>query len=350
MYRPHTWSYLRKDDFEQRSRSNSLGFLDREPPTPESAAESCHIAMIGDSFVAARQVPMAAKFHVRLQELAARATPALDITTAAYGVEGTGQINQLPFYDEYARHLAPKLIVLVFVANDYIDNSRIKHMLRFRTVECRWACATRDEDGTLRLLPPSAVRSFAIDDAVGSNSYLWYWLRQKYYDRSVLPARTPYRLFAAAVDEAVHARQSGVGDYYAGLYSELADYVPPLGLTKMVLRHPESAIYREGMALTAFALDEFRKRATRDGAQLVILRAEAPRGPITEMAAEREIPIIHVVDYVRRQGGRMQDAQWPKDRHWNPVGHRWAAEALLEYLSHNRHVCEGGQGPPPSDG
>ena len=354
MYRPHTWSYIRKDDFEQRSRSNSLGFLDREPPTPESAAESCHIAMIGDSFVAARQVPIAAKFHVRLQELAARATPALDVTTAAYGVGGTGQINQLPFYDEYARHLAPKLIVLVFVANDYIDNSRIKHMLRFRTVECRWACATRDEDGTWRLLSPSSVRTFAIDDAVGSNSYLWYWLRRRYYHRSVLPARTPYPLFAAAVDEAVHARQSvvgDVGDYYAGLYSELAAYVPPLGLTEMVLHDPESAIYREGMALTAFALDEFKRRATRDGAQLVILRAEAPAGaPITEMATEREIPIIHLADYVRRRGGRMQDAQWPKDRHWNPVGHQWAAEALLEYLARNRHVCEGRQGPRPSDG
>lgn len=354
MYRPHTWSYIRKDDFEQRSRSNSLGFLDREPPTPESAAESCHIAMIGDSFVAARQVPIAAKFHVRLQELAARATPALDVTTAAYGVDGTGQINQLPLYEEYARHLAPKLIVLVFVANDYIDNSRIKYMLRFRTVKCRWACATRDEDGTFALLSPSSVRTFAIDDVVGSNSYLLEWLRQIYH-RSVAPARTPYPLFAAAVDEAVHARQSAVGDvgdYYAGLYSELAAYVPPAeGLIKMVLRDPESAIYREGMALTAFALDEFKKRATRDGARLVILRAEAPEGaPIMEMAAERGIPIIHLADYVRRQGGRMQDARWPKDRHWNPVGHQWAAEALLEYLARNRHVCEGRQGPRPSDG
>ena len=54
-------------DFWTVSRTNSLGFLDREPLTPELAAASCHITMIGDSFVEARQVPIADKFHVLLE-------------------------------------------------------------------------------------------------------------------------------------------------------------------------------------------------------------------------------------------------------------------------------------------
>ena len=43
-------------DFWTVSRANSLGFLDREPPSPQQAARSCHITIIGDSFVEASQV------------------------------------------------------------------------------------------------------------------------------------------------------------------------------------------------------------------------------------------------------------------------------------------------------
>ena len=101
------------------SRANSLGFLDREPVSAERAAEGCHIAFIGDSFVEAVEVPIAYKFQVCLEEMAARELPHLDIATQAYGIRGTGQINQIPFYDEYARRLNPKLVVLVFYFNDF---------------------------------------------------------------------------------------------------------------------------------------------------------------------------------------------------------------------------------------
>ena len=78
------WTRQRRN-FWVAQRANRWGFLDREPPAPEQAARTCHIAFIGDSFVEAREVPVADKFHVRLEELAARALPRLNITTSAYG-------------------------------------------------------------------------------------------------------------------------------------------------------------------------------------------------------------------------------------------------------------------------
>ena len=113
------------DEFYVTQRANRWGFLDREPLTPQQAARTCHIAFIGDSFVEAAEVPVADKFHVRLEELAGRDLAHLNITTSAYGRRGTGQINQLPFYDEYARQLRPKLVVLVFVRNDIMDNHKL---------------------------------------------------------------------------------------------------------------------------------------------------------------------------------------------------------------------------------
>ena len=49
-------------DFWTTARTNSLGFLDREPPDPDLAAASCHIAVIGDSFVERLKSPLRTSF------------------------------------------------------------------------------------------------------------------------------------------------------------------------------------------------------------------------------------------------------------------------------------------------
>ena len=113
-----------RSDFWTVSHTNSWGFPDREPIAPERAAASCHIALIGDSFVAGLEVPIADRLPVRLEALAARALPELDVTTSAFGIAATGQLSQLPLYDEFARRLHPKLLVLVFVSKTSQTTSR----------------------------------------------------------------------------------------------------------------------------------------------------------------------------------------------------------------------------------
>ncbi len=101
------------------------------------------------------------------------------------------------------------------------------------------------------------------------------------------------------------------------------------------------------MAFTAFALDQFKERAERDGASLVILTTytTGTRGhPIFDrlnaMAEARGIPVIDQYDYIRRQGADPEsDARWTYDDHWNVNGHQWAAEALLKYIKENPEVC-----------
>ena len=77
-------------------------------------------------------------------------------------------------------------------------------------------------------------------------------------------------------------------------------------------------VHEDALDFTAFALDQFRERADRDGAALVILSAHhtgtrsAPGfDRLTALAEPRGIPVIDFNDYVLRQGAvPWKDATW----------------------------------------
>ena len=311
------------DEFWVAQRANRWGFLDREPLPPDQAAQTCHIAFIGDSFVEAREVPVADKFHVRLEELAARALPRLNISTSAYGRAATGQINQLPFYAEYARSLRPKLVVLVFVRNDFIDNHKLGAAIfqGWDPDRAPYVFAEKTATGAIALRPPDpAWRKLPID--AGEPRYF-----RQVRLRAELLAQDP-------------RYQSIIEAYLNG---------PKLSKS---LQEPALPLFGEAIEFTAFALDEFQRRVAADGASLWLLLATSrkfqfqlgddadPLRVLVEGLAEaRGIPVVSMHDYLVRQGRKLKDGNFPFDGHWNPTGHQWAAEALLERLRQRPEVC-----------
>ena len=318
-------------DFWVAQRANRWGFLDREPLTPDQAAQTCHIAFIGDSFVEALEVPVADKFHVRLEELAARDLPRLNIATSAYGRRGTGQINQLPFYAEYARSLRPKLVVLVFVGNDFRDNHKLGAavFMGWDPDRAPYVVAEKTAAGAIALRPPDlAWRMLPIP---GEPRYF-----RLVRLRAELLAQDP-------------RYQSVIEAYLKGAPESLSadDHGPKL---LELLQDPTLPLFREAVEFTAFALDEFQRRVAADGASLWLLLATSrrmqlgdasdPRRVIVEDLAEaRGIPVVSMHDYLVRQGRKLGDGTFAADGHWNPTGHRWVAEALLERLRQHPEVC-----------
>ena len=337
-------------EFWTISRTNSLGFLDREPIGSDRAAESCHIAMIGDSFVEATDVPIADKFYVRLEELAARHLPHLDITTSAFGIRNTGQINQLPYYDEFARHLSPKLVVLVFVDNDFRNNSPFLAALSWKVHPDRqpFVTATRDENGTIKLRPPHPdwqrfqrfILPQALDRHIVRDQQHWsYFVQELRHDISALfPSQSPY---LTAWLKLLNDHPAYESLFNGGQPKTLAD-IPHQFKKKTLL-----PAFEKELAFTAFALDQFKERTERDEASLVILasytmgtRGHGPFDHMSALSEVRGIPVIDQYDYILRQGADPErDATWANDWHWNVAGHQWAAEALLEYLKENPEIC-----------
>ena len=343
-------------DFWTESRINSLGFVDREPIGLERAKASCHIAMIGDSYVEALQVPIAHKSHVRLEELAAEELRHLQITTSAFGVMATGQVSQLAYYDEFARALRPALLVLVFVNNDFMGNAPILYGLLHGMDPDRLdeVSATRGADGTITLRPPhppspesrlatmastSPPWSSRVTDRLVDMSPLARWLQLK--KRAWFPVDTDPELISWV---ALLSRRS---PRYAALFDGWRPTTRGDIQEPFLYARDLPPVYEDGLDFTGFALDQFKERADRDGVALVILsthyigtRGDLGFDRLTALAEPRDIPVIDYNDYVLRQGAELpRDVIWAHNRHWNAAGHRWAAEALLEYLKENQEIC-----------
>ena len=320
-------------EFWVAQRANRWGFLDREPPTPDQAAQTCHIAFFGDSFVEALEVPVADKFQVRLEELAARALPQLNIATSAYGRRATGQINQLPFYDEYARSLRPKLVVLVFVHNDFRDNHRLLAAIfkGWDPDRAPYVVAEKTAAGAITLRPPDpAWRMLPISFGPPESPVL-RWLRRK-------TGRVP----DPAAELTPDPRRRLVIELLAQdpRYQSIIEAHLSRGSKSSLAGSP---LFEEAIEFTAFALDEFQRRVAADGASLWLLLTSTVRGPlrvvVEALAEARGIPVVSHHDYLVRQGRKPKDGSFASDIHWTPTGHQWVAEALLERLRQRPEVC-----------
>ena len=342
------------NEFWVAQRANRWGFLDREPPTPEQAAQTCHIAFIGDSFVEAKEVPVADKFQVRLEELAARALPWLNISTSAYGRSATGQINQLPFYDEYARSLRPKLVVLVFERKDFKDNHRLLAAVfkGWDPDQAPYVVAERTAAGALALRPPDpAWRMLPIPPGPPEEgSPALRWLRRA-------TGRAPGLELKYAQPTRLRAKLLAQDPRYQSVIEAYLSRVPeswPAEAPKLLrlLEDPTLPLFGEALEFTAFALDEFQRRVADDGASLWLLLVSSKKFGLGDaadplslrvivegLAETRGIPVVSMRDYIVRQGRKPRDGAFPSDNHWTPTGHQWAAEAVLERLRQRPEVC-----------
>ncbi len=317
-------------DFWTIARTNSMGIFDREPISPELAAESCHISFIGDSFVVGKEVPIADKSQVKLEDLAAE-LPHLDVTTSAFGRGSFGQINQLAFYDEYARHLRPNVVALVFVNNDFDDNS--VHLnalgLGIDPDHLPRVTAAQGADGEPHLRPPapdyeafrlpSPPPNYWAQTSDGDNGDVKSYIGS-FAKRAAGPAQranaeiAKYSYFAKWLDakrKATFPKEEARNPeliYWVDLlsrrprYSTIAQGWTPSTYANMGAIFKESdlpPIFEEAVANTKFGLEQFKRRAERDGAELVILAVyrtkvdgNLPFDRLTTMAEELDIPVV----------------------------------------------------------
>lgn len=300
-------------DFWTRERTNSLGFLDWEPAQPKPH-NRFRVMLVGDSFVEGAQVTNSAKLQTLLAAgLDARLGKGR-ADVVAIGLSGTGQASQLGLYEAFGKSLAPDLVVLIAVSNDFADNSPLLGAVR---------------NGWSPTSPP--WHFFERDDADGF--------------RTVRPAENWARFKLAGVDPvAFHAVLKQAPDYSSRFGAWRGPAVEDIDA--MFFRRDLPPAFEEAIALTRHAIQEWKRVAERDRFRLVVVgTANLTRGEVDslsegtlylrrfrEIVETEGLPFLDLYPVFARQPD-LSAGSWRHDSHWNPTGHRWAADALHQYLA-----------------
>jgi hypothetical protein len=111
-------------------------------------------------------------------------------------------------------------------------------------------------------------------------------------------------------------------------------------------KQPDTPVFQEAVEFTEFALSEFKRRADRDGAALVILATHQMRSIegghmdyLLKISQKLGIDVIDQAEYIDSVGGNIKEAQFSYDGHWSPKGHEWAAGALMKWLEAHPNIC-----------
>ena len=314
------------DFFWVEQTSNSLGFLDREPVVPKPDGVF-RVLVIGDSFVEARQVHLAEKMHVLLE---ARLRDALDtdmVDTVALGHSNTGQSSQLVWYDRYGADIDADLVILMFYSNDFTGNSALLQGVLYGWDPRRPPQPFHEPD-----------ESGATFTRVGIDPD---WM-------SHMLGRPDRESRQQAIMERYPETRALFGDWSPSEYPDCmfyADELPP--------------VFSRALASTEHALRLFRERTKVRGEALLLVtingvvtnwnlhchavKVSRSRDSlnqlkrITGIAGRVGIPVLDLhAAFVER--GDWRDAEFAGDMHWNALGHRWAAEAIADYLLEHREL------------
>ncbi len=304
------------DDVAGRYRVNAQGWNSGHATYDARAPEGVRrIAIIGDSFVEALQVPYTASLAERL-EGAAKGR----LQVYRFGISGA----PLSHYLAMARHVAqtyhPDMIVLVLVHNDFDES--------FAAVAGRYTSSflkfRMDGSQVAGEIPPAPYRASWRDGLRQTAT-----LRYLYYRQKLNPANLVARVWAArppvyqanvALDNVMTQRDviRGATDYAFARFQALS---------------------QEHSFRPLLIMDGDRRAiaAGADSAPLYGSGALWLNAMAAEAAAKTELPFIDLHPLFEADWRlNRQSLNFVSDNHWNEHGHQVAAQALTQYLADSK--------------
>jgi lysophospholipase L1-like esterase len=307
------------EDFANPVKLNALGFHDRDYPVERPTPGTYRILVLGDSYVAAWEVPVADTFH-KLLEARLHAEDPLrraSYEVIAFGQGRTAQETEIEWLRKYGALYHPDMVLLLFFCgNDFMENDA-----------ATFAAASRFGNHYIKEIAPRKIRV---------------------YEKLLLfPSSRLNGLLADAAAE-----------YYA---EHLDRFVP--GISREDLEDPEIGIYRnplppewpEAFDRTGKLLNLMRRETEAIHARFFVAALSGPqsmgevaerelwaeaRDPrfdyqrperwIREWAKHAEVPLVELGPPLAKIGRR--EVFWKHDQHLNPRGHAAVADLLYPAL------------------
>jgi hypothetical protein len=307
-------------EYRTQVRFNSLGWRDREY-APYKGPGTYRIVALGDSFVAALNVELEETFHKRLESMLndSPPSPGTRYEVIALGRAGTTTEQQVGFFEEAGASFDPDLVLLCF----YPGNDVMEHSPELSERFARWSL-----DVYYRRVVQARARFLA----------RWLWLPESHLNHFVVDRLLPI--------------------YTRNLHLFQDD------LTAEQLQAPDREVYRVGpydeawsqaWLSTARNVERLHRMVTERGARFLVVIIEshqafgltAPEASSPERGLDYRRPTREIVHVCQSSGIPHLDLEAPMERrrrprerlvyeydmHWNPTGHRLAAEAILEHIT-----------------
>jgi lysophospholipase L1-like esterase len=307
------------EDFANPVKLNALGFHDRDYPVERPTPGTYRVLVLGDSYVAAWEVPVADTFHKLLEArlLAEDPLRRASYEVIAFGQGRTAQETEIEWLRKYGTLYHPDMVLLLFFCgNDFMENDA-----------ATFAAASRFGNHYIKEIAPRKIRV---------------------YEKLLLfPSSRLNGLLADAAAE-----------YYA---EHLDRFVP--GISREDLEDPEIGIYRnplppewpEAFDRTGKLLNLMRRETEAIHARFFVAALSGPqsmgevaerelwaeaRDPrfdyqrperwIREWAKHAEVPLVELGPPLAKIGRR--EVFWKHDQHLNPRGHAAVADLLYPAL------------------
>lgn len=319
-------------DYCVEQRSNSLGFLDAEPPHSfDSIQDRLRIALVGDSFVEASQVSLSDKVQTLLRKKLTDA--GIEASVLAWGISNLGQVQELALFERFGLALRPNVVVLVIVYNDLKNNSWLLQALQDGiSPETPYYPEIRPLEGGWEQIPPVAIgHATKLPHQPISDPPLWAtWLKRNSALYGYLLHLTSWNYPRLQALLAGTAPADLLPDYASALSRDpniaplLANWPTAASDIDDAFEHrPWPRALDLAVSATEHAMDQWSELARRENFQLVALMS----GEFNVMPAkaaiwrrildERSIPTIWY--------GTAHPAGWHflRDDHWNAQGHHW---------------------------
>jgi lysophospholipase L1-like esterase len=359
--RPNVEGWYRREG-KQYVRINSDGLRDREH-SKEKPANRLRIAVIGDSYAEALQVPVESAFWAvmerRLQEC--QALGGREVEVINFGVSGYGTAQELITLRRHVWDYKPDIVVLaVTTNNDITDNSR----------------ALKKSDIPYFVYGDGGL---TLDDSFQNSRT--FRLRNSAFDRALNWIRNRSRVIQAVVEAARAIR--------IHMTRETAQSSPPVpgqaqtegtperpsnrrdppleepGIDNLIYREPHDAVWEDAWRVTEGLIKLMRDEVRAGGAKFLVVTLSNGIQVYPNRAARQDFlrrvgasdlfyPDLRLKDFCEREGipvltlaPRLQAyADQNNDflhgfdesignGHWNPLGHRVAGEMIAQKL------CEG---------
>jgi hypothetical protein len=325
---------------------NSQGFRDREHPISKPSG-TFRIAILGDSFVEAFQVPLEKAFSSIIEQRVQQCPRAANrkVEVLSFGVSGFSTARELITLRKRVWQYSPDVVVLLFTpGNDIRDNSR--SLNRYAGKPLPYFVL---HDGEL-----------VLDDSLlaARNRALTFRLQRSIAGRAFNWLQSHSRILGLiyAVREAKGSLQQNVG--------APRSFDEP-GLDDQIYRAPATAEWEDAWRVTETLLVKMRDEVEARGAKFIVVIGSAgiqvnpdakarqgfmtrlgvtslfyPNDRIQSLGNSKDFTVVNLaptlLEYASKSGAYVHGAAATGGRgHWNEVGHRLAGELLSDQICHN---------------